>query len=172
MKINSFARNIIGFSSLESVNLLLITNAIGIAIRPLAGHLANRHLGPINVYVIATGSIGAMLFIWTAVNTRASMYAFSIFFGVVVSANQATYVPSLASLTTDPQKMGIRFGMIETLCAFSALAGPPTAGVIIDRYEGKYLGAQIWGGSVMLAAAFALAAARVSVTGLKWKVLL
>lgn len=112
-----------------------------------------------------------MLFIWTAVKTRASMYAFSVFYGLATSANQATYVPSLASLTTDPQKMGIRFGMIETLCAFSALAGPPTAGAIIDREGGAFLGAQIWGGSVMLAAALILAATRVSVTGWRWQVI-
>ncbi|KAG5984537.1 hypothetical protein E4U55_004320 [Claviceps digitariae] len=170
--INSFARNIIGFSSLESVNLLLITNAVGIGVRPIAGQLANRHLGPINLYVIVTGLIGTMLFVWTAVNTRTSMYVFSIFYGVAVSASQSTYVPSLASLTTDPQKMGIRFGMIETLCAFSALAGPPTAGFIIDRDGGRFFGAQIWGGSIMLAAAIMLAATRISVTGWKWKALL
>ncbi|KAG6153167.1 hypothetical protein E4U37_003171 [Claviceps purpurea] len=169
--INSFARNIVGFSSLESVNLLLITNAVGIGVRPFVGHVANRHLGPINVYILATGLIGTMLFIWTVVKTRASMYAFSVFYGLATSANQATYVPSLASLTTDPQKMGIRFGMIETLCAFSALAGPPTAGAIIDREGGAYVGAQIWGGSVMLAAALVLAATRISVTGWRWKVL-
>ncbi|KAG5927137.1 hypothetical protein E4U42_002548 [Claviceps africana] len=170
--INSFARNIIGFSSLESVNLLLVTNAVGIVVRPIAGQLANRHLGSINVYILATGLIGSMLFIWTAVHSRASMYAFSVFYGLATSASQATYVPSLASLTTDPQKMGIRFGMIETLCAFSTLAGPPTAGFIIDQSGGRYLGAQIWGGSVMLAAATFLAATRISVTGWKWKVLL
>ncbi|KAG6040921.1 hypothetical protein E4U41_006642 [Claviceps citrina] len=170
--INSFARNIIGFSSLESVNLLLTTNAVGIGIRPLVGHLANRHLGPINVYIIATGLVGVMLFVWTSVNSRESMYAFSIFYGMAVSANQATYVPSLASLTTDPQKMGIRFGMIETLCAFSVVAGPPTAGAIIDGHGGRYFWAQIWGGSVMLAAAVALATTRISVTGWKWKVVL
>lgn len=120
---------------------------------------------------MATAFVGVMLFIWTTITTRASMYVFSVFYGLAVSANQSTYVPSLASLTQDPQKMGIRFGMIETLCAFSTLAGPPTAGAIIDR-TGSYALAQIWGGSVMLAAALTLAASRVSITGWKWKVLI
>ena len=70
------------------------------------------------------------------------MYIFSVVYGIAVSANQSTYVPSLASLTEDPQKMGIRFGMVETLCAFSVLAGPPTAGAIIDRSGGEFLMAQ------------------------------
>ncbi|KIE00965.1 Major facilitator superfamily domain, general substrate transporter, partial [Metarhizium majus ARSEF 297] len=169
--INSFARNVIGFSSVESVSLLLITNSIGLPVRPIIGYLANTHVGPINVFIMATAFVGVMLFIWTTITTRASMYVFSVFYGLAVSANQSTYVPSLASLTQDPQKMGIRFGMIETLCAFSTLAGPPTAGAIIDR-TGSYALAQIWGGSVMLAAALTLAASRVSITGWKWKVLI
>lgn len=168
-KINSFARNMIGFSSVESVSLLLITNAVGIPVRPIVGHLANNYLGPINVFIGATAFVGIMLFLWTTVTTRTSMYIFSAFYGVAVSANQATYVPSLASLTSDPQKMGIRFGMVETLCAFSSLAGPPTAGAIIDRSKGDYTAAQIWGGSVMVAAAIILAAARIRVTGWTWK---
>lgn len=148
----------------------MITNAVGIPVRPIIGY-ANTYFGPINIYILATTFIAVMLFIWTTVTTRMGMYVFSAFYGVAVSANQATYVPSLASLTRDPQKMGIRFGMIETLCAFSALGGPPTAGAIIDLSGGQYAQAQIWGGSVMIAAALTFAAARISVTGWKWKVL-
>ncbi|TWU78566.1 hypothetical protein ED733_003558 [Metarhizium rileyi] len=168
--INSFARNVIGFSSVESVSLLLITNAIGLPVRPIVGYVANTHIGPINIFIMATAFVGVMLFVWTTVTTRTSMYVFSVFYGLAISASQSTYVPSLASLTLDPQKMGIRFGMVETLCAFSTLAGPPTAGAIIDR-TGSYTYAQIWGGSVMLSAALVLAAVRFSLTGWKWKFL-
>ncbi|OAQ63428.1 major facilitator superfamily transporter [Pochonia chlamydosporia 170] len=131
--INSFARNIIGFSSLESVNLLLLSNAVGLPVRPMVGYLANNHFGPINVFVMATAFVGITLFAWIGITTRTSMYIFSAFVGIAISSNQGTFVPALASLTKDPKKMGIRFGMVETLCSFAALAGPPTAGAIIDR---------------------------------------
>ncbi|KAK2589733.1 hypothetical protein QQS21_012590 [Conoideocrella luteorostrata] len=170
--INSFARNIIGFSSLESVNLLLIANAVGIPIRPLVGYAANNYLGPINIFIMAIAFVGTMLYGWIGITTRTSMYIFSALFGAAVSTNQATFVPSLASLTQDPQKMGIRFGMVETLCSFATLAGPPTAGAILDRSGGEYFSAQIWGGSIMMAGALTIAAARVSATGWKWNIMI
>lgn len=168
--INSYARNIIGFSSLDSVTLLLVTNALGIPTRPLAGYVANAHLGPINVFVLATAMLSVMLFAWTCVASRTAMYAYSVLFGLAVGANQATFIAALAPLCNDPRKMGIRFGMVETLCSFASLAGPPTAGAIIDRAGGNYFAAQIWGGSVMAAAAVIFAAARVAATGWTWRV--
>ncbi|POR35042.1 Riboflavin transporter MCH5 [Tolypocladium paradoxum] len=169
-QINSYARNIIGFSSIDSVTLLLIANAAGIPTRPVVGYLANNHFGPINVFVCATVFLSAIFYSWIGVTTRTGMYVFSAFFGVAVSANQGTFVASLASLTRDPSKMGIRFGMVETMCSFATLAGAPTAGAIIDRSGGEYLWAQVWGGTVVAAAALTFAASRVAATGWKWTV--
>lgn len=104
--------------------------------------------------------------------TRTGMYLFSACFGIAISANQATFVPSLASLTDNPQKMGIRFGMVETISSFATLAGPPTAGAIIDRCGGDYYWAQIWGGSVMMGAAILVLCSRVAATGWKLKVMI
>ncbi|KND93473.1 Riboflavin transporter MCH5 [Tolypocladium ophioglossoides CBS 100239] len=168
--INSYARNIIGFSSIDSVTLLLITNALGIPTRPVVGYLANNHLGPINVFVCSTVFLSTMFYSWISVTTRTGMYIFCAFFGVAVSANQGTFVASLASLTRDPRKMGIRFGMVETLCSFATLAGPPTAGAIIDHSGGEYFWAQAWAGTVVAAAALTFAASRVAATGWKWTI--
>ena len=148
----------------------MITNAIGIPTRPIVGYVANNYLGPINIFIIATGGVGVMLFTWMGIVSRIGMYLFSACFGVAISANQGAFVPSLASLTKDPQKMGIRFGMVETLSSFATLAGPPTAGAIIDRSGGKYLWAQAWGGTIMLAAALTVVASRIAATGPRWKV--
>ncbi|PHH63451.1 hypothetical protein CDD81_5830 [Ophiocordyceps australis] len=168
--INSFARNIIGFSTTDSVGLLLITNAIGIPTRPFVGWIANRFFGPINVFIVATAFVAVMFFSWTAVASRGAMYAYSALFGIAISANQGTFVSALASMTPDATKMGIRFGMVETLSSFATLAGPPTAGAIIDNSGGKYLWAQVWGGSVMAAAALVFCGSRVSQTGWRWMV--
>lgn len=169
-QINSFARNIIGFSTTESVNLLLITNGLGIPARPIVGYIADRHLGPINTFIITTSMLGAMLFAWVGVHDRTGMYVFSAFFGFSNGASQGTFVGALASLTPDPQKMGIRFGMVATICAFASLAGPPTAGAIIDRSDGRYIWAQVWGGAVIMSAVMTLSASRIAATGLTWKV--
>jgi MCP family monocarboxylic acid transporter-like MFS transporter 3 len=167
--INAYARNVIGFSSVESVGLLLITNAMGIPIRPIVGFIADNYIGPINMYIITSGLLSATVFGWIGVKDRTGMYVFSVFFGLANGACQGMFVGSLASLTKDPRKMGTRLGMVCTTCAFASLAGPPTAGAIIDSSGGNYLGAQAWGGSIIAGAVMALVSCRLAVTGWKWK---
>ncbi|KAK3378371.1 major facilitator superfamily domain-containing protein [Podospora didyma] len=168
--INAYARNVIHFSTTDSVQLLLITNGMSIPSRPVVGFLADRVLGPINTYIMATMFLGCMIFAWTGVETREGMYIFSVFFGLANGAAQGVFVGSLASLTKDPRKMGTRFGMVCTTVAFATLAGPPTAGAIIDRSGGKYLWAQIWAGLAIVVGSLTIAAARVAATGFKFKV--
>lgn len=172
MKINAFARQVIGFSATEAVSLLLITNAAGIPLRPIAGHIADRHLGPINTFILATLVLACMEFAWTGVSTRAGMYVFSVFLGMANGAAQGIVLGALASLTADPRKMGVRFGMVATLSGFATLAGPPMAGAIIDSTRGRYLWAQIWAGAVLLASSFTIAAARVSKSGKRIRAIL
>lgn len=166
-QINSFSRNVIGFSTVESVNLLLITNGVGILARPAAGYIANNYLGSINTFIIGVSIVSAMMLSWTAVATRTGMYVFAVLLGIGIASNQSTFVASLASLTDDPAKMGTRFGMVEAMCAFAALAGTPTAGAILDKMHGQYMVAQVWAGAVTLAAALVFVACRISCTG--WK---
>lgn len=151
------------------MHLLLINNAVGIPARPTAGYIADRWLGPINLFAGFTGLFGIMIFAWSGVSTRIDMYIFSAFLGLVVGAGQGIFVGSLASLTKDPQKMGTRFGMVLTLCAFASLAGPPTAGAIIDQSGGKYIWAQVWGGSLLICATLILLRSRVAVSGWTWR---
>ncbi|KAK0635385.1 major facilitator superfamily domain-containing protein [Bombardia bombarda] len=166
--INAFARNIIHFSTTDSVQLLLLLNGMSVPSRPLVGFLADRYMGPINMFCLTTPLLAGMIFAWTGVASRAGMYAFAVFFGLSNGAAQGVMVGSLASLTADPRKMGTRFGMVCTVSAFATLAGPPTAGAIIDRDGGRYLWAQVWAGAVVVLAAVTLAGARCAVTG--WRV--
>jgi hypothetical protein len=61
--------------------------------------------------------------------------------------------------------MGTRFGMVQTISAFASLAGPPTAGAILDKSNGNFVYAQIWGGTVFLFGALMIASSRVASTG-------
>lgn len=169
-QINSFARDHLGFTSVEAVSVLLISNGLGIPSRALVGLLADRHLGPINVYAIFLTIFAATLYGWTAVSSRTGMYVFAVFYGIASGAAQGVFVGALASLTTDPTKMGTRFGMVSTLLGFATLAGPPTAGALIGQSGGSYTSAQVWGGSVLLLAVIAISSARVALTGWKFAV--
>lgn len=172
MKINAFARRAIGFSATEAVSLLLITNAAGIPLRPIVGHIADRHLGPINTFILALSVLASMDFAWAGVRTRAGMYVFSVFLGMANGAAQGIVLGALASLTADPRKMGVRFGMVATLSGVATLAGPPMAGAIIDGTGGRYVWAQVWAGAVLLASSFFIAWARVSKSGKRIRAIL
>lgn len=159
-----------GFSTTDSVQLLLILNGLSVPSRPLAGWVADRFLGPINTFTLMTFLLGVASFAWVVVKSRVDMYVFAVFFGFVGGAAQGVYVGSLASLTQDPRKMGTRFGMVCTVVAFATLSGPPTAGAIIDQSGGRYVWAQLWAALVIVLGSVVLAAARCSTTGLKWNV--
>lgn len=169
-KINTYARNIIGFDVTSSVQLLLITNAVGIPVRPIAGWLANNVVGPINTYVVSMFVLCSMQFAWMGVQDRAGMYAFAVFYGIAGAVTQGIFIGALASLTKDPTKMGARSGIVYLVSAFATMAGPPTAGAIIDRSGGDYFWAQVWAGIVVALAAGCLAASRYWTTGLVWRV--
>ena len=154
-----------GFSSLESVSLLLIVNALGGPARPVVGHIADKYLGPINTFILSMSTLSIIVFGWIGVHSRTGMYIFCVFFGMANGATQGMFVGALASLTKDPQKMGVRFGMVATICAFAALAGPPTGGAIIDRSEGKFVWGQVWEGTVLIAGVLMLIASRTAAVG-------
>jgi MFS transporter, MCT family, solute carrier family 16 (monocarboxylic acid transporters), member 3 len=123
-----------------------------------------------NLFIAGSFVLSGMLFAWIGVTTRMGMYVFAVFFGLSNGAAQGVFVGSLASMTEDPRKMGTRFGMVCTIVAAATLAGPPTAGAIIDRCNGRYLWAQVWGGLVIALGAVTVATARCWKSGLKWKV--
>jgi MFS family permease len=93
------------------------------------------------------------------------MYIFSVLYGFFAGSSQGVYGPAVASLTKDPAKMGTRFGMTSSMMSLAVLAGPPTAGALIDVSGGEYTWAQVWGGSSMLLGAAMVAAARAWITG-------
>ncbi|KAI1801035.1 MFS general substrate transporter [Daldinia bambusicola] len=165
--VNTYAITVASFTPTSAVSLLLIMNAVGVPSRPIIGFIADTYLGPINTFILSTLTLAVAFFAWIAINTSSTMYGFAIVFGVTNSAAQSGFAGGLASLTSDPVKMGTRFGMCCTILAFATVAGPPTAGAIIDYCGGQYLWAQVWAGLVTVLGAATLAVARYKVSGAK-----
>jgi hypothetical protein len=65
------------------------------------------------------------------------------------------------------KKAGVRLGMVFSVVSFAALTGPPLAGALIQQNDGKYLYAQMWAGTSMMAGFLTLVAARIAKAG--WK---
>ena len=158
------------FTDLESVNLLLVVNAVGILIRAPLGYVADRWIGPINTLIPSAIVLGLMIYVWIGIKTRVAMYLFAVVYGLATGATQGIFVGSLASLTKDLSKTGTRFGMVCTFLAFATLAGPPIGGALIQREGRSFVGGQLWAGSATLVGALTLIAARVHETGWTWKV--
>ncbi|KAM0426463.1 hypothetical protein ACHAPT_008154 [Fusarium lateritium] len=157
--INTYATSKIGVSGATAANLLVIINAVGIPSRPLLGYLSDRWYNPLPTLVVASTFLACMLFVWIPVKSLGGMYAWVVLYGIATGGTQGIFVGALASLTKDPTKMGTRFGMVCSVLAFATLAGPPTAGGIIESMKGSFVGAQGWAGAVTATGTLFIAAA-------------
>jgi MFS family permease len=90
------------------------------------------------------------MFCWIPVSTPGGMYAWSVFYGIAAGGIQSLFPAGLSSLTTDLRKQGTRMGMTFTIVSFAVLTGPPLAGAIISRMDGRYAGAQAFAGATLL----------------------
>lgn len=149
--------------------MLLILNGVGIPGRIVPAIISDRYLGPINTLIPTAFMAGVLLFIWIAIDSLNSMYAFVVIFGYFGAGVQSLFPAALGSLTSDLAKVGVRIGMVFSIVSFAALSGPPIAGQLIQRRNGNYLDAQIFGGLVLIIASLLLSAARIAKTGMRVK---
>jgi sugar phosphate permease len=126
-------------------------NAIGIPGRLICGLAADKLLGPINALIPVTFCAGALLYIWIRVSTPSGLFGFCIAYGFFAAGVQSLFPAACASLSsTDMSKVGIRTGMCFSLVSVSCLTGPPIAGALVQRREGDFLFAQVFGGTALV----------------------
>ena len=165
--IGSFSVKSVGMPYSASVNLLLVMNGVGLAGRLIPSYLADRKFGPQNVMIPSAFCSMLILYSWTAVKTEQGLYAWAIIYGISSAAFQGLLASALSSLTKDMDKVGVRNGMGFSAVGIASLTGPPIAGALIQKGDGSYLYAQIWGASMVFVGAVALVMGRVKITG--WK---
>ncbi|KAH7127761.1 major facilitator superfamily domain-containing protein [Dactylonectria estremocensis] len=161
----SFSREAVepAFSSIGSLNLLILLNGMGIVGRTVPNYVADR-FGPINVFIPVSFLAGLLSLCWVAVDTATGLWVWTVFYGIFGGGIQSLFPAGLSSLTTDLGKAGIRIGMILTLVSFAVLTGPPIQGAIITAMDGKYYGAQGFSGVSLLLGMGCFAGARMSKT--------
>ncbi|GFP59656.1 MFS-type transporter dbaD [Trichoderma asperellum] len=163
-KISIFGSKILHVPSAPSFYLIIAINGIGLPGRIFPAYLATRVVGnALYVLIPLTFSAGVLLYLWKYVTSYNGFLAWIIVYGFFANAVQSLFVGSVGSLTKDPQKMGVRVGMIFTIISFACLTGPPIAGALIDLDNGNFLYAQIFGiTSVVCGSAVLVAAALAS----------
>jgi MFS family permease len=167
--ISAFAINVIGVPYTESVNLLLIMNGMGLPGRLIPGYIANRWLGPYNTLIPWVLLTSIIMYCWSAVDTKASLYAFTILYGFFSAGFQGLFPAVMANLTKDHRKLGTRNGMGLSVVGFASLTGPPISGALIQQNHGNYFVAQMWAGTMMLVGTLTIIAGRFYITGWKLK---
>ncbi|KAI7925482.1 hypothetical protein M9X92_003256 [Pyricularia oryzae] len=151
------AQQVAHMSPTTCVTLLMINSAVGIPIRPLSGMIADRFprvLGPVKMFAITVLLVGAAMLAWIAARSSADMYIFAVGFGIVNGASQSIWPGALISITPDPKRLGVRYGMLCVFVAVATLVGPPIAAMIVDaaaRGGGNgFMAAQAWAGALAL----------------------
>lgn len=144
-------------------------NAVGIPGRLACGLVADRLLGPVNTLTPVAFIAGLLLYSWAKVHSLGALVVFCIIYGFFAAGVQSLFPAACASLTTDMKKMGVRTGMCFSVVSVACLTGPPLAGALIQRDDGGFLLAQMFGGSAFVAGSSTLLAARIAKNGLNLK---
>jgi predicted MFS family arabinose efflux permease len=163
--VGSYGRDILGVSQGTSFTLLLVINCIGIPGRVVPNYLADRYFGSLNIEILFIFITGVLLMTWFAVHSITAFYAWVAVYGFFGGGCQSLFQSACSSFSTDPDKIGIRIGMVCTVVSFACLSGSPIAGRLLEAKEGRYLGAQIFGGVVMIIGSMFLLAARLAQCG-------
>lgn len=146
-------------SYIDSLNLLLIINAVGTVGRLLPNFIADR-CGTLTIFIPTVAASALVILAWTSVSSVNGLYGWAAICGIPVGGIQSMFPSALAALTTDPRKQGTRIGMAFTIVSFSVLTGPPIEGALISALGGQYLAAQLFAGLSLLLGMFLLVATR------------
>lgn len=157
-----YARDILYVSQFTSFTALLIINSFGIPGRCVPALLADKFYTPLNVQIPVILVTGVLLFSWIAINSVVRFSIWVAVYGFFAGGSQSLFQAAASSFATDPERTGIRIGMVFTFVSFACLSGPPLCGQLIEIRRGDYLAAQLFGGAVMVAGSLFLFVARLA----------
>jgi predicted MFS family arabinose efflux permease len=164
--VGSFARNILGVSESDSINLLITMNGVGTFGRWIPNLMSDLWVGPLNMLIPLSLASAILAYAWAGVNNVAGLYVFAVIYGTFTAGVQGLFPVTLSSLTADLGKLGVRMGMVLSILSICVLTGNPIAGALIQAENGGYLYMQMFMGSSMIAGTLALAGARFAKSGL------
>ena len=124
--LGSFGVDIIHIPEVESFNLLMVLNGVGVIGRTLSAYVANQYTGPMNIMLLATIASVICTYAMVGVTSQPGFYAWTVGFGIVANAIQGIFPAVLSSLTVDLKKAGVRMGMV-----FVSAALPPTPHIYV-----------------------------------------
>lgn len=138
--------------------LLILLSATNLLGRVLPGYLSDAVTGPLNLLIPAAVFSALTTFVWIRVTDLSGLYIIAAFYGFFSAGVQALYSPALHAFNAGaPETMGVKSGVVFTVVGVACLTGAPVAGALVGGGGGgdggDYLGAQVFSGVSMLAAA-------------------
>lgn len=146
--LGTFARDKIHIS--DSLNLVIVLNGVGIIGRMVPNILAQHYTGITNMGIFCNLVSAVCIYCWIAIDSTAGLYTWSVVYGIFAGAAQALFPTMATAQTTDLSKIGTRTGMVFTIISVFCLTSPAIEGSLIQMEGGKYLGAQLFAGSVIM----------------------
>lgn len=103
---------------------------------------------------------GILILVWLACISTGSLVVFCLLFGFFSGAFVSLPPAVIASISSEPRKIGIRVGQSFTLISIGALIGTPISGALQVEDHGNYIFMAIFAGVIVLSGGALLTAAR------------
>lgn len=153
-----------GMSTTLAVYLVSILNAASVVGRILPGWLGDK-VGRYNTMVIISYLSGILvLALWLTTTGNLPTILFASFYGFTTGAF-VSLAPACLAQISDIKEIGVRNGALFACVSLAALTGVPIGGALVTRYNGSFLGLQIFAGCMLLAASTVFLIARIVVGG-------
>ena len=156
-----YVRDVLGASQATSFNMLLVINSFGIPGRIVPAFIADKYFTPLNIEIPVILLTGILFYAWVAVQSIIGFAVWVAIYGFFAGRSQSLFQATSSTFATDPEKTGVRIGMVFTFVSFACLTGPPLCGRLVEMRGGGYLEAQLFDGSVMVAGSLLLLVARI-----------
>ena len=144
----------------------LLTNLNAGSVGRLLPNLIADELGPLNTQIPFVTTAAILGFCWLHIRDAAGLIVFCVLHGFFSGTIVSLQGPTTVSLCPDLSTVGTGISMVLAFSGTGLLVGSPVAGVIL-RSEGGWKGLQLWCGTIILASALCMLAARVAKAGLK-----
>lgn len=153
-----------GIASEEfSFYYLPILNAASTFGRIIPAILAAK-FGPLNILIPICLFAGTLAMVWCTITTSAGTIVFAILYGFCSGGFAAMSPIALVTLTPDLRTLGTRMGQLFFCCALGLLAGPPSAGAILNTTK-SWIALKCFAGGTVVLGSLILVLARVSRVG-------
>ncbi|KAL3475537.1 major facilitator superfamily domain-containing protein [Aspergillus californicus] len=155
-----------GFSSSQSVNLLVVLNVFNCVARFIAGSVADRY-GRLNVLIslifVAVVLIFAILYPFS--HSIVALYFFCATYGLA-SGSFISLAPVCVRQISPAKEIGMRFGTLYCLVSFATLICIPIGGEMLEKVGAHMV--VVWLGSVLILSMLLFVVARWACLDYKW----